>query len=124
MGLGPIEITETLNHQIGQRVGFDGNAARLTQLAEQPPKGTNRLLISHTHGSLAPQERIMGSIQEAEIVVYEPDDKGASEPVARPCYRVGKSHQDRHTCKPLTAHPFIICAGATSPLLPSCPAPA
>jgi len=83
MGLGPIEITETLNHQIGQRVGFDGNAARLTQLAEQPPKGTNRLLISHTHGSLAPPERIMGSIQEAEIVVYEPDGKGASEPVAR-----------------------------------------
>lgn len=83
MGLGPIEITETLNHQIGQRVGFDGNAARLTQLAERPAKGTNRLLISHTHGSLAPQERIMGSIQEAEIIVYQPDGKGSSEPVAR-----------------------------------------
>ena len=47
MGLGPIEITETLNHQIGQRVGFDGNAARLTQLAEQPPKGTNQIGRAH-----------------------------------------------------------------------------
>lgn len=83
MGLGPIEITETLNHQIGQRVGFDVNAARFTQLAEMPPKGANRVLVSHTHDSAAPQKRIMGSIQEAEIVVYEPDGKGASEPVAR-----------------------------------------
>ena len=41
MGLGPIEITETLNHQIGQRVGFDVNAARFTQLAEKPPKGAS-----------------------------------------------------------------------------------
>ena len=83
MGLGPIEITESLNHQIGQRVGFDVNAARFIQLAEQPPKGTNRLLVSHTHGSPAPQERIMGSIQEAEILVYQADGKGTSEPVAR-----------------------------------------
>ena len=83
MGLGPIEITETLNHQIGQRVGFDVNAARFTQLAEKPPKGANRVLVSHMHDSAAPQERIMGSIQEAEIVVYEPDGKGTSKPVTR-----------------------------------------
>ena len=83
MGLGPIEITEDLNHQIGQRVGFDVNASRYRQLAEMPPKGTNRILISHTHGSPKPEERIMGAIQEAEIVVYQPDQKGAAEPIAR-----------------------------------------
>ena len=83
MGLGPIEITEDLNHQIGQRIGFDVNAARFRQLAEAPKNGTNRLLVSHTHGSPKPEERIMSAIQEAEIVVYQPDNKGGSEPVAR-----------------------------------------
>ncbi len=83
MGLGPIEITEDLNHQIGQRIGTDVNTARFTQLAEMPARGTNRLLVSHTHGSPKPEERIMGSIQEAEIVVYQPDNKGGSEPIAR-----------------------------------------
>ena len=83
MGLGPIEITEDLNHQIGQRIGFDINAARFRQLAEAPAKGTNRVLVSHTHGSPKAEERIMNALQEAEIVVYQPDNKGGSEPVAR-----------------------------------------
>ena len=83
LGLGPIEVTEDLNHQIGQRIGFDVNAARFKQLAETPAKGTNRILVSHTHGSPRTEERIMGAIQEAEIVVYKPDGKGGSEPVAR-----------------------------------------
>ena len=83
MGLGPIEITEDLNHQIGQRIGFDVNAARFRQLAEAPAKGTNRILVSHTHGSPKPEERIMSTLQEVEIVVYQPDNKGGSEPVAR-----------------------------------------
>lgn len=83
LGLGPIEVTEDLNHQIGQRIGFDVNAARFKQLAETPAKGTNRVLVSHTHGSPRTEERILGAIQEAEIVVYKPDAKGGSEPVAR-----------------------------------------
>ncbi|MCY7388961.1 MAG: hypothetical protein LH481_13030 [Burkholderiales bacterium] len=83
MDLGPIEITEDLNHQIGQRAGFDVNVARFKQLAELPLKGTNRILVSHTHGSPRPQERIMGGMQEAEIVVFQPDNKGSSEPIAR-----------------------------------------
>jgi phosphohistidine phosphatase SixA len=83
LGLGPIEITEDLNHQIGQRAGFDVNAARYKQLAELPPMGTNRVLVSHTHGSPKPEERIMGSLQEAEIVVYQPDNRGGVEPLAR-----------------------------------------
>ena len=83
MGLGAIEITEDLNHQIGQRIGFDVNTARFKQLAETPPKGTNRVLVSHTHGSPKMEERIMGAMQEAEIVVFQPDGKGGSEPIAR-----------------------------------------
>lgn len=83
LGLGPIEVTEDLNHQIGQRAGFDVNAARFKQLAEIPQRGTNRILISHTHGSPKAEERIMGAMQEAEIVVFQPDGKGGSEPVAR-----------------------------------------
>ena len=83
MGLGPIEITEDLNHQIGQRIGTDVNTARFKQLVEIPAKGTNRLLVSHTHGSPKSEERIMGSLQEAEIVVFQPDNKGGSEPIAR-----------------------------------------
>jgi broad specificity phosphatase PhoE len=83
IGLGPIEVTEDLNHQIAQRVGFDVNAARFKLLAEAPAKGTNRILVSHTHGSPKPQERIMSGMQEAEIVVFQPDSKGGSEPVAR-----------------------------------------
>ena len=83
LGLGPIEVTEDMNHQIGQRAGFDVNAARFRRIAEMPPKGMNNMLISHTHGSPRPEERIMGGIQEAEVVVYRPDGKGGSEPVAR-----------------------------------------
>ena len=101
MGLGPIEITEDLNHQIGQRAGFDVNASRYKQLAEMPAKGTNRLLVSHTHGSPKPEERIMGSLQEAEIVVYQPDSKGGSEPIARiPVAEWGNLVKLEHPGKP------------------------
>jgi phosphohistidine phosphatase SixA len=83
LGLGPVEVTEDLNHQIGQRTGFDVNAARFRRLAETPAKGRNNLLISHTHGSQRAEERIMSGIQEAEIVVFQPDGKGGTAPVAR-----------------------------------------
>jgi phosphohistidine phosphatase SixA len=83
MGLGPIEITEDLNHQIGQRPGFDVNAARFKRLATGPASGMNNLLVSHTHGSPRTEERIMGGLLEAEIVVYRPDGNGGSEPIAR-----------------------------------------
>ena len=83
LGLGPIEVTEDINHQIGQRAGVDINATRFKRLAETPAKGMNNVLVSHTHGSPRVEERIMGGIQEAEIVVYQPDGKGGAEPVAR-----------------------------------------
>ncbi|MBL8524832.1 MAG: hypothetical protein JNN20_14160 [Betaproteobacteria bacterium] len=83
LGLGPIEVTEDVNHQIGQRTGFDVNVSRFKRLAEMPPKGSNNMIVSHTHGSPRAEERIMGGIQEAEVVVYRPDGKGNAEPVAR-----------------------------------------
>jgi phosphohistidine phosphatase SixA len=83
MGLGPIEITEDINHQIGQRAGTDINALRFKRLAVAPTRGQNVILVSHTHGSPRNEERIMGGIQEAEIVVYLPDGKGGAEPIAR-----------------------------------------
>ena len=43
----------------------------------------NNVLVSHTHGSPRNEERIMGGLQEGEIVVYKPDGKGGSEPIAR-----------------------------------------
>lgn len=83
MALGPVEITEALNHQIGQREGTDVNVMRYKLLTTTPPKGSNTLMISHTHGSPRAEERVMGGIQEAEIVVFLPDGKGNAEPVAR-----------------------------------------
>jgi phosphohistidine phosphatase SixA len=83
MGMDAIEITEDLNHQIGQRVGFDGNAARFRLLATPPPTGKNVLMISHTHGSPRAEERAMGQMQEAEIVLYRPNGQGGADPVAR-----------------------------------------
>ncbi len=83
MAMGPMEITEALNHQIGQREGTDVSLMRFKLLASTPPKGGNTVMISHTHGSPRTEERVLGAIQEAEIVVYLPDGKGGAEPVAR-----------------------------------------
>jgi phosphohistidine phosphatase SixA len=83
MGLSAIEIVEDLNHQMGQRVGFDVHAARFKLLATTPSPGKNVLMISHTHGSARAEERAMAQMQEAEIVMYRPDGKGGAAPVAR-----------------------------------------
>jgi phosphohistidine phosphatase SixA len=83
MGMDTIEITEDLNHQIGQRTGFDVSTARFRLLATPPPPGKNVLMISHTHGSPRTEERAMGQMQEAEIVLYQPNGKGGADPVAR-----------------------------------------
>ncbi len=83
LGLGTFDVDEGLNHVIGQRPGFDVNSARLKLITAVPPKGKNTLLVSHTHGTPHPEERIMGSLAEAEIAVYKPDGKGSLELVAR-----------------------------------------
>jgi phosphohistidine phosphatase SixA len=83
LNVGPIEVTEALNHAVGQRPGFDINAARFAELAKVPPKNQNVLLVSHTHGSPRSEERVMTQIAEAELILYAPDGKGGAEPVAR-----------------------------------------
>ena len=83
MNLGAIEITEALNHSLGQRVGTDVNAMRYALLTASPPKGTNTLLISHTHSATRTEEMVMAQLSEAEIVVYQPDGQGSTVPIAR-----------------------------------------
>jgi|GEM_PF-2700474 len=83
MDVGAVKMTQDLNHVIGQNAGTDINSLRFAQLASMPPKGKNVVMVSHTHGSARTEERVMSGIQEAEIVVYQPDGKGGAEPVAR-----------------------------------------
>jgi phosphohistidine phosphatase SixA len=83
MDVAPINVTEELNHVIGQRSGIDINTTRFKLLSTPPPKGKNVVMVSHTHGSPRNEERIMGGIQEGEVVVYQPDGKGGAEPIAR-----------------------------------------
>jgi phosphohistidine phosphatase SixA len=84
MGIQTITVTEEINHPVGQRTGGpDVNVTRYKHLAMVPKKGTNTLLISHTQGSAKAQERILSSIAEAEIIVFQPDGSGEAEPVAR-----------------------------------------
>lgn len=83
MDVGTVNMTQDLNHVIGQNAGTDINALRFALLATMPPRGKNVVMVSHTHGSARNEERIMSGIQEAEIVVYQPDGKGGSEPIAR-----------------------------------------
>ena len=80
LGFGAFEITEDLNPG-GMREGFDTGAARIRQLTEMPARGTNTLLVSHVHGSKNKAEWM--HLEIAEIIVYRPDGKGATTPVAR-----------------------------------------
>lgn len=80
LGFGAVEVTEALNPD-GMREGFDVHAARFKQLIETPPGGTNMLLVSHVHGSTNQAEWMQ--LEIAEIIVYRPDGKGATTPVAR-----------------------------------------
>ena len=80
LGFGNFEVTEALNPG-GMREGFDVHAARFNQLIETPPSGTNLLLVSHIHGSANKAEWMQ--LEIAEIIVYRPDGKGATTPVAR-----------------------------------------
>jgi phosphohistidine phosphatase SixA len=80
LGLGPHEVTIDLNPG-GSPPGFDVGAARSRRLAELPKPNTNTILVSHTHGSRKKSEWM--HLETAEVIVYRPDGKGASTPVAR-----------------------------------------
>ena len=80
LNLGAYEINQDLN-PVAAREGVDIGVARHAQLAEPPPPGTNTLLVSHVHGSKNKSEWM--HLEIAEIIVYRPDGKGGSSPVAR-----------------------------------------
>lgn len=80
LDLGSTEVTIDLNPG-GAPPGFDLGAARTRRFAEVPREGTNTILISHVHGSRKKSEWL--HLELAEIIVFKPDGKGGSEPVAR-----------------------------------------
>ncbi len=79
LGLGEPEITQDL--RLGTPDTPQVHAARAKRLAQAPPPGANTLLVSHGQGSLNPLERMQ--LELLEIVVFRPDGRGGSEPVAR-----------------------------------------
>jgi hypothetical protein len=80
LGLGKYEINQGLNPG-GMPQGFNPGPPRTRLLATLPPAGSNALLVSHVHGSRDKSEWM--HLELAEIIVYRPDGKGASTPVAR-----------------------------------------
>ena len=70
LGLGPYEISADLNPG-GMPPGVDIDAARMRQLAQLPPRGTNTVLVSHLHGSI--KREAWMHLELAEIIVYRPD---------------------------------------------------
>ena len=75
---GDPEVTDDLNITSGPS---PLHAARAKRLAQPPRPGTNTMLVSHGHGSPDVSERVFYEL--CEIIVYRPDGKGGSEPVAR-----------------------------------------
>lgn len=80
LDLGKVEVTIDLNPG-GSPPGFDHGAARTRRLAELPRAGTNTILVSHVHGSRNKSEWL--HLELAEIIVFKPDGKDGSSPVAR-----------------------------------------
>jgi phosphohistidine phosphatase SixA len=80
LDLGNVEITTDLN-PLGSRKDAETIAGRKRLLAQQPAKGTNTVLVSHVHGSATLEDRMQ--LEIAEIIVFRPDDKGRTTPVAR-----------------------------------------
>lgn len=80
LALGTAEITKDLNPVGSPRV-FDVHPARFRHLSEVPRTGTNTILVSHVHGSRNKADWMQ--LEIAEIIVYRPDGKGGTLPIAR-----------------------------------------
>lgn len=77
---GDVKVTEDLN-LAGGRAGYDLATERYRRLGKVPRAGTNTVLVSHLF-TIGPQDRwIVPDI--AEMIVFRPDGKGATVPVAR-----------------------------------------
>ena len=80
LGLGAFQTNEDLNN-VPKRAGHDLHAARMRRLALPPARGTNTLLVGHIHAGDTPNQRLF--LDLGEIIVFRPDGKGGSEPIAR-----------------------------------------
>ncbi len=79
-GMGEVELANELA-QVAKAPITDLFAARTQVLATPPRPGTNTLLVSHMHGGVPPHQRM--DLEFGEIIVFRPDGKGGSTPVAR-----------------------------------------
>ena len=77
--VGDVEITADLNP--GNDSTRELHSARRKLLAQMPPPGSNTLMASHGQASSRQEEKL--HLDLAEIVVYRPDGRGGTEPVAR-----------------------------------------
>lgn len=75
-----VELSDDLA-QVPTSPGIDLYAARMRQLATMPRTGTNTLVVSHMHGGGKPHQAM--DLEFGEIIVFHPDGKGGSKPVAR-----------------------------------------
>ena len=80
LGLGVVQTNEDLNN-MPKRPGHELHAARARRLALPAPRGTNTLLVAHLLNGASPAERI--SLEIGETIVFRPDGKGGTNPVAR-----------------------------------------
>lgn len=80
LGIGAVQTNEDLNN-MPKRPGHELHAARARRLALPAPRGTNTLLVAHLLNGASPAERI--SLEIGETIVFRPDGKGGTDPVAR-----------------------------------------
>lgn len=80
LGLGDFEMTRDLANS-SDALEFDFHAARGSRLAAKPAPGKNTLLVSHMQSGRDFAQAIY--LDFGEIVVFRPDGKGGSTPVAR-----------------------------------------
>ena len=80
LGAGTFQTNEDLNN-MPKRPGHDVHAARTRRLAVPPARNTNTLLVAHVHSAQPLNQRL--SLEIGEVIVFRPDGKGSSDPVAR-----------------------------------------
>lgn len=80
LDVGDFRTNEDLNN-IPKNASHDFNSARMRRIAVPPRTGTNTILASHIHGGNTPDQRLL--LDLGEMIVFRPDGKGGSEPVAR-----------------------------------------
>jgi phosphohistidine phosphatase SixA len=80
LGIGAVQTNEALNN-MPKRPGHELHAARARRLALPAASGTNTLLVGHLMNGASSAERI--ALEIGEIIVFRPDGKGGTNPVAR-----------------------------------------